>query len=117
MTVQFDASKAAPAQLVLGAVYAAGAAPFGVRPLVMTAVRKGLAWRGDVGHELLSHLAGRFGSLMSADAFDRLPERSVVQRRFRDAIRDVHPDHGDREDGAAGRIAEITEARRILLAS
>lgn len=133
MTVQFDASKAAPAQLVLGAVYAAGAAPFGVRPLVMTAVRKGLAWRGDVGHELLSHLAGRFGSLMSADAFadpvgwalvvlglepfDRLPERSVVQRRFRDAIRDVHPDHGAREDGAAGRIAEITEARRILLAS
>ena len=63
MTVQFDASKAAPAQLVLGAVYAAGAAPFGVRPLVMTAVRKGLAWRGDVGHELLS-IGSRFWHLL-----------------------------------------------------
>jgi hypothetical protein len=98
----------------------------------MTAVRKGLAWRGDIGPELLSHLANRFGSLMSADAladpvgwalvvlglepFDRLPARSVVQRRFRDAIRDVHPDHGANEAGAAGRIAEIAEARRILLA-
>ena len=132
MTVQFDSSRAAPAQLVLGAVYAAGAAQFGLRPLVMTAVRKGLAWRGDIGPELLSHLANRFGSLMSADAladpvgwalvvlglepFDRLPARSVVQRRFRDAIRDVHPDHGANEAGAAGRIAEIAEARRILLA-
>jgi DnaJ-class molecular chaperone len=39
-----------------------------------------------------------------------------VQRRFREMLRDIHPDHGAETAGAADRIAEITEARRILLA-
>jgi hypothetical protein len=133
MTVQLDSSRAAPAQLVLGAVYAAGALPGRIRPSVMDAVRRGLAWSGDVGPDLFASLAGRFGSGLSADAvadpvgwalvvlgmepLDRAPDRSLVQRRFRDALRDAHPDHGASEEGAAGRIAEIAEARRILLAS
>jgi hypothetical protein len=29
-------------------------------------------------------------------------------------LRDAHPDHGAEADGAAQRIAELTEARRIL---
>lgn len=132
MGVRFEASKAAPAQLVLGAVYAAGATPPAVRPLVMNAVRRGLAWAGEIGPELLAHLAGRSVPTLSADAvgdpvgwalvvlglesFDRMPDRAVVQRRFREALREAHPDHGASVDGAAGRIAEISEARRILLA-
>lgn len=39
----------------------------------------------------------------------------VVQRRFRELLRDAHPDHGGRTDAAAVRIAELAEARRILL--
>jgi hypothetical protein len=40
-----------------------------------------------------------------------------VQRRFRELLRAAHPDHGAAHDGAAQRIADLTEARRILLAS
>ena len=41
--------------------------------------------------------------------------RSEVQRRFRSQLRSAHPDHGGAADDAAQRIAELTEARRILL--
>jgi len=44
------------------------------------------------------------------------PERLAVQRRFRELLRQAHPDHGADTEGAAQRIADLTEARRILLA-
>ncbi len=40
-----------------------------------------------------------------------------MQDRFRDLLRDAHPDHGGDVDDAAQRITELTEARRILLRS
>jgi hypothetical protein len=46
-----------------------------------------------------------------------VPDRDDVQRQFRDLLRVAHPDHGGDIDGAAQRIADLTEARRILLAS
>jgi curved DNA-binding protein CbpA len=46
-----------------------------------------------------------------------VPARTDVQRRFRDLLREAHPDHGGATDDAAQRISELTEARRILLAS
>jgi curved DNA-binding protein CbpA len=39
-----------------------------------------------------------------------------VQRRFRDLVRAAHPDHGGDRGVAAARLAELSEARRILLA-
>ena len=45
------------------------------------------------------------------------PERSAIQRSFRQSLIEAHPDHGGADDEAAQRIADITEARRILLAS
>ncbi|HEX5615992.1 MAG TPA: J domain-containing protein [Acidimicrobiia bacterium] len=42
-------------------------------------------------------------------------ERDDVNRRFRRMLREAHPDHGGTVDGAGDRIAELTEARRILL--
>ena len=45
------------------------------------------------------------------------PAPHDVQRQFRDLLRDAHPDHGGDIDDAAQRIADLTEARRILLAS
>ncbi|MCB0951124.1 MAG: hypothetical protein H6517_08295 [Microthrixaceae bacterium] len=41
--------------------------------------------------------------------------KRMVQRAFRTALRDAHPDHGAPIDGAAQRIAELDTARRILL--
>jgi hypothetical protein len=42
-------------------------------------------------------------------------ERDDVQRRFRRLVRLAHPDHGAGSDGAAERIAELAEAREVLL--
>jgi hypothetical protein len=42
--------------------------------------------------------------------------RDEVQRRFRRLLRLAHPDHGGEQDGAAERIAQLTEAREMLLA-
>ena len=41
--------------------------------------------------------------------------RRAVQRRFRDLVSRAHPDHGGDAVGAAARIAELSEARRVLL--
>jgi curved DNA-binding protein CbpA len=44
------------------------------------------------------------------------PDRKAVQGRFRDLVRRAHPDHGGDTAAAAARLAELAEARRILLA-
>jgi len=44
-----------------------------------------------------------------------VPDREAIQRQFREMLRAAHPDHGGSSDGAADRIADLTEARRILL--
>lgn len=120
-----------PAQQVLGAVYAAGEVPHESRSSVMEVVRKGIHWRGPVGPALVTHLTGLSGPrAASTRAFAdpvawalevlgfALPEAPVgrdVQRRFRDLVRAAHPDHGGNADDAAARIADLAEARRILL--
>jgi hypothetical protein len=43
-------------------------------------------------------------------------DREDVQRRFRRLLRVAHPDHGAADHGAAERIAELAEARELLLA-
>jgi hypothetical protein len=42
-------------------------------------------------------------------------EREDVQQRFRRLVRLAHPDHGAGSAGAAERIAELAEARELLL--
>lgn len=42
-------------------------------------------------------------------------DRSDVQARFRRLVRQVHPDHGAARHGAAERLAELREARAVLL--
>ncbi|GEM_PF-151991 len=41
--------------------------------------------------------------------------RAEVQRRFRRLVREAHPDHGGRRDGAARRLADLADARAVLL--
>jgi hypothetical protein len=129
--VAFDleTDKGSPAQYVLGAVYAAGEAPPGVRRQVMDAIRRGLVWRGPIDVNLAAHLVagGKVGRIASGDpigwALDVLgfaheagrPPRSEVLARYRLLLRDAHPDHGGETADAADRIADLTTARRILL--
>jgi hypothetical protein len=42
--------------------------------------------------------------------------RTEVQRQFRSLLRAAHPDQGGSDDDAAARIAELSEARDVLLA-
>jgi DnaJ-class molecular chaperone len=42
------------------------------------------------------------------------PPAKDVLRRYREMLRHAHPDHGASTEGAAQRIAELAEARRIL---
>lgn len=42
-------------------------------------------------------------------------ESGDVQRRFRRLVREAHPDQGGAATGAAERIAELSEARELLL--
>lgn len=136
---EFDAERGTPAQHVLGAVYAARTVPLSSLPAVVSTLRKGFRWRGEAGPSLVAHLAGGGADLPANAAADPLgwalqvlhlieandatgarpgaavPSRRLVQQAFRDRLRCAHPDHGADRDGAAQRIAELAEARRILL--
>lgn len=135
LAFEFDA-KGAPAQHILAAVYAAGQLPVTARARVMDTIRKGMRWSGPLEHAFVAHLSGLDrGRDWSTAAFRdpvqwalgvlglarggavSVPDRDNIQRQFRDLLRVAHPDHGGSSDAAAQRIADLTEARRILLAS
>jgi hypothetical protein len=120
----------APEPNVLAAVYVAGRLPADVRPGVFAAIRRALRWRGDLGPEFVAFvseskattgwatLGGRDPVVWALGILGlqaELAEREAVQRRFRELLRTAHPDHGGAADGAAQRITDLTEARRILL--
>jgi len=131
MHFELDGHGLAVPQL-LGAVYAAGRIHSAIRPAVFAALRKALRWDGEVDAALISHLndvtsaSPRSWRLFPTDERwalqvlgfgpDTSPARTEVMRRFRNLIRESHPDHGARTEGAGQRILELTEARRILLA-
>ena len=91
-----------------------------------------VTWGGPVGPELIASLSGFRGGITGSRsavgdpvkwALDRLgfargssaPSSRDVQRNYRERLREVHPDHGAEVAGAAQRIAELSEARRILI--
>lgn len=131
LSYNFQINKGAPAQYVLGAAYAAGKIPYKDRRPVMDLIRKAAAWRGPVDRTLIAHLAGNDEALiMATQGIDdphgwalallgfkavAKPEKADVKRAYRDLLRNAHPDTGGTDEEAAKRIAELAEARRILL--
>lgn len=136
---RFDDENARPVQLALGALYAAGSLPVAARRIIFDASEPALVWsrpvdRAFIAYMMDGHTAGLDDELIRLRAWhdpvawalevleieghgEDLPSKRQVQRRFRSLVRDAHPDHGGHDDGAAARIAELSEARRILLAS
>jgi hypothetical protein len=125
-----DPGSATPAQHVLAAVYAAAELRPALREPVIDALRVAMAWRAPLGPLFIARIAGRdsaglppaaiadplgWACVTLGFATEHVPNRSAVQRRFRELLRDAHPDHGAESAGAADRIAELSEARRILL--
>jgi hypothetical protein len=127
--LELDDHGAAAAQ-ILGAVYAAGELEGRDRPVVMAGLRRAMQWRGPVGPAMIAHLSGARTSMWNPRAFadpqawalgvlgftnGHVPTRAAVQQRFRSLVREAHPDHGAAGEGAAQRIVDLGEARRILL--
>jgi len=129
LSFELEGEKGSPAQHILAAVYAAALLPMGPRTPVMQVIRKAMRWAGAMDHSLVTYLSGltkdqAWSVPGNADPVNwalgvlELPTRTnrrVVQRRFRDLVRRAHPDHGGDSLAAAARIAELTEARRVLL--
>lgn len=120
-----------PAPQLLGAVYAAGSLHPDARGVAFAAIRKAADWDGPLGIGLINLLSDPAGGpprpwrLYPTDERWALqilgfgpgsePQREDVQRRFRQLVREQHPDHGADVEGAGQRIVELTQARRILL--
>ena len=133
LSFDFDDEYGRPVQQAIGAIYAAGSLPLDARSVVFEAVRSALVWGRPVDAGFISSVMG--GQTASLDdlrswndpvswaleifelegSSDDAPSKRAVQRRFRSLLRDAHPDHGAETVGAADRIAELNEARRILL--
>jgi hypothetical protein len=128
MRFEFD-TQGTPLQQVLGAAYALERLDPALRRALAPALRKAMRWQGPLGASFIAHLAGagmvNLASLADprAWALEILgfpqgtvrPGRREVMTQFREKVRSVHPDHGGAREGAATRIGELGEARRILL--
>jgi len=119
-----------PLPQILAAVYATSLFVTAARPHAFSLLWRASRWDGGTEAALLEHLEGpdplgavfrRRGTdatwALVALGFnpDEQPDRTDVVRRFRDAVRDAHPDHGAESIDASMRITELTDARRILL--
>ena len=139
LSFELESEQGSAAQHILAAVYSAALLPHGPRTPVMQVIRKAMRWAGAMDHGLVTYLSGLtkdqawsvpahedpIGWAMAVlelkpdghgDSRSRVSRR-LVQRRFRDLVRRAHPDHGGDALAAAARIAELTEARRVLLQS
>ncbi len=115
---------------VLAAVYAAGQLSYAVRGQVFRLIRRATRWTGGIDDRLLAFLGSdeavglrrrilpndeRWALSVLGFPTESEPARSDIQKRFRQLVRDAHPDHGGESEGAGQRILELTEAKRILL--
>lgn len=135
LSFDFDDEAARPVQLALGALYAAASLPVMAKEPVFEAMMSALVWSRPVDNSFISWLMdGQSVDLSDLQAWNDPvawameileieragqdgPPKRVIQRKFRTLLREAHPDHGGMSDEAASRIAELTEARRILLAT
>lgn len=118
-----------PLPQVLAAVYAASRLSFKARPEVFRLLWQSTQWQhGDdprlpgwlTGDEAVTPASPGLGGLEWARGllgFDKEsnPGRTEVLRRFRQLVRDAHPDHGGQSEVAGERITELSEAKRVLL--
>lgn len=128
--VAFDLhSMGRPLAQVLGAVYALERLEASTRRVVAPLLHRAMRWRGPIGPSFVADITGveRSDLVGLADprawALDVLgfpvgtvrASRRDVMARFRQLLREAHPDHGGDDDSAAAAIDRLGEARRILL--
>ena len=115
---------------ILGAMYAASRLSYSVRGQVFRLLRRATRWTGAADDRLITFLTGdeaasfrrrnrghdeRWALQVLGFGGHAEPKRSEIQQRFRDLVREAHPDHGGDADGAGQRMVDLSEARSILL--
>lgn len=119
-----------PLPQVLAAAYAASRLTYSARSEVFRLLWRATRWEDGDSPRLLPWLTGDEAagaramigggglewarSLLGFEA-QTDPSRTEILRRFRQLVRDAHPDHGGTADDAGARISELTEAKRVLL--
>lgn len=116
---------------VLGAIYAIERLAPDHRRRIVPIVEKAARWRGPIGPAMISYLAGSQTLALEALADPRSwalnvlgfevgarpPSKRAVTARFRERMREVHPDHGGVSADAAKAMSDLAEARRVLTTS
>ncbi len=128
--IKFEFSESgAPLQLVLGAVYVLERLDESVRKKLAPVLLRAMTWRGPLEQQFIAYLTGNGKSSIAAVTDPRAwaleilgfpagtikPSKKEIQTRFRESLRDVHPDHGGDELSAGRSIIDLGEARRVLL--
>ena len=115
---------------VLGAVYAVERLAPEHRRQIAPLLQKAARWRGPIGPAMIAYLAGSQTLTLEALADPRgwameilgfelggkPPSKREVMAKFRERMRDVHPDHGGDSVDAAKAMSDLAEARRVLSA-
>ena len=113
---------------VLGAIYAVERLALEHRRRIAPVLQKAARWRGPIGPALVAYLAGSQTLALEALAdprswamgvlgFDigaKAPSKREITTRFREQMRNVHPDHGGDSLDAAKAMSDLAEARRVL---
>ncbi len=105
-------------QHLLAVAYACAPMPEAARRAAVAAVEVGLQWRGALDARFVSRVLGRSSTaslpllaLSDPDGWarrilgfttDAPLSKTAVQQRFRERLRDAHPDHGGTSDGGGG---------------
>lgn len=120
------------AQVVLAAVYAAGQFPEDSRHYLFRLLRRAVQFVGISDENALRFAAtdeySRAHNFLAVDdpiwalrvlGFSEVdnPSRNDVLSRFRNMVRDAHPDSGGEIRSASVRVGELLRAKRILLAN
>jgi hypothetical protein len=116
---------------VLGAIYAVERLAPEHRRQIAPLLQKAARWRGPIGPSMIAYLAGSQTLTLEALADPRSwamqilgfeigakpPSKREVMAKFRERMRDVHPDHGGASVDAAKAMSDLAEARRVLSAA
>ena len=101
------------------------------RRRIVPVLQKAARWRGPIGPAMISYLAGSQTlalealadprawalSVLGFEVGGKTPSKRDVTAKFRERMRDVHPDHGGDSVDAAKAMSDLAEARRVLTAA
>ena len=122
---KFSHTKSSPIQQILGALYAASKLTGENKNCTLNSIRLSLSWWGTDEGRFLDYILGdssyvpttrsKSWAISTLGLDSGALSGAEVQRHFRQKLWDIHPDRGGDPALAPELIAELAEARRVLL--